>query len=214
MHRLIFAISLCTHVVVACGSSPVPQPVPDFVRCSTHDLQQEELMVVGLPGAVAGEGKVHIKDRDSGATLVVSSTVPGTFSAVITAGKNADLVLQFENDDGKSEPLVLRDKQPVLPHPKLGPSTYGQVVSAPDGQGMVTVTNDDGPGKPLLLPASPDVDVIVTNNGTSEVATSRTDNTGRFTVKIAGQTGHAILIMLVDPKDPLLTSDFVQYQVP
>jgi hypothetical protein len=217
-HAISALILLILVVNVSCGeqgSSPVPQPVPDFVRQSTHELQQEKLLVVGLPGAVAGEGKVRVQDRKGGAEVVVDATSVGTFTAVLPADQDADLALQFETDQGKSEWLLLRKAQTNEPIPHLGlPRSYQGPVSSPDAQGMVTVTNDAGPGQPLLLDATPEVDLIVSNGDTSEVVTSKTDETGRFSVKLPGSSGDWIHILLVSPKETDLTSDFVSHQVP
>jgi hypothetical protein len=216
-HAKIVAVLLLV-VGVSCGdqeSSPVPQPVPDFVRQSTHELQQEKLLVVGLPGAVAGEGEVRVQDRKGGAEVVVVSTTAGTFTSVLSAGKDADLALQFETKQGKSEWLVLRETQHDGPAPHLGlPNSYQGPVSSPDAQGMVIVTNDGGPGQPLLLDATPEMDVIVSNGDTSELVTDVTDQTGRFSVKLPGSSGHWIHILLVSPEEKDLTSDFVSHQVP
>ena len=216
--RLIALLLTAALTLVGCdpqGSSPVPQPVPGFVRTSTHDLQQEELLVVGLPGAVAGEGRVHIEDRKGGARVVVNSITAGTFSAVIAARSDEDLSLRFENEDGLSDPLRLREADPLGPHPQLAPSnTYSDVVSPTDAGGLVVVSNDGGAANPPLIAATPEVDVIVTNGNTSDVVTDVTDAAGLFTVQLPGSTGDLIHILLVSPEETGLTSDFLSYKVP
>ena len=81
-------VSLCLGLVLAaCGddqvSSPVPQPVPDFVRQSTPGLTQSKKLVLGLPGAVAGKGKVHLTDKATGTKVVGDSAAAGSFALVI-----------------------------------------------------------------------------------------------------------------------------------
>lgn len=197
------------------SSSPVPQPVPDLVRWSTPELTQTELLLVGLTGAVSGEGKVHVEDRTAGAKVVVGSSVTGTFSAVLAAAKDADLVLRFETVEGISDPVSLRKERVLGPPPALAPADYqAQVVTAPDAQGQVSVSNDAGPGQPPHIAATPDVTVIVTNGTTGEVVSSTTSAAGLFSVTLGGAKGDLIHILLVDPDAADLTSDFLSYQVP
>jgi hypothetical protein len=200
------------------GSSPVPQPVPGFVRQSTPELTQTnpEHLVVGLPGAVAGEGRVHVEDPTAGGSRAVAdSSSSGTFSAVLAAAPDAELTLRFETEEGISDPVTLRRDRVFDPPPALAPAnSQSQVVTPPDAQGQVSVSNDAGPGQSPLIAATPDVDVIVSNGASGEVVSSKTDADGLFTVKLGGAKGDPIHILLVDPESTSLTSDFLSYQVP
>jgi len=206
------AVVLAALFVAGCDSAPVPQPVPDLVRLSTPTPGQPQRLLVGLPGAVAGKGQVHVVQPKTGLSLSVASTEAGTFAAVLPTA-DAELALTFENDDGESDPLLLRSALPDGPRPALGTPAPG-VVSVPDAGGRVTVANDGGPGQPLLLDATPEVTVLVSNDQTSEVVSSTTDSAGRFAVSLLASSGSTILILLVDPDEPDVTSDFVGIQVP
>lgn len=202
-------------VVVAlagCGdleSSPVPQPVPMLIRSSTPEQTSVDTLYIGLPGAVAGQGKVHIRSRQSGQTVVVPATAAGTFAARVP--KDAlDLEARYESADGLSDPVPLAGQ-------RLGePLTLGDpqpgVVSGTYGPDEVVVTNDGTHG--TLLEAPPNVDVIVANATTGVVVTTKTDANGRFTTQITASKGDLIQIMVVDPDDPGNTSDFVEITVP
>ncbi len=200
---------------VGCGdgvSSPVPQPVPGQIRISTPAVTSARALVVGLPGAVSGEGTVHVRDLKTGAKASGKSVAAGTFSLVVTVGKDRLLEAWFENADGASDPVSLNLRSLsyglALGQPKPG------VVSVPDAKGKVTVSNDGGVGKPLLMSASPNKVVVLTNANTAEVATTTTDKDGRFSAKLSGVKGDVIQILLVDPADQASTSDFVTIPVP
>jgi hypothetical protein len=208
---------LATLSACACGledqeSSPVPQPVPGLVRQSSPALTQSQKLVLGLPKAVAGEGKVHLTDRISGRKVVGISTAEGTFSLVIEVDPKDDaLELQYENEDGLSDPVLI-SLRALGDGPALGQPKDGLVL--PTNGPEVQVSNDAGHGNPLLLEATPNVMVIVTVTKTGQVVTSTTDSTGRFSVQIEATSGDWIQILLVDPQDPGSTSDFVTVQVP
>ena len=178
-------------------------------------LSQADQLVLGLAGAVAGEGKVHVEDRTGGARVEAVSAASGSFSAVIAAGADAELVLRFETDEGISDPVSLRRKRVFDPPPTLAPANHqAQVVTPPDAQGQVSVSNDAGPGQPPHIAATADVTVIVSNDANGEVVSSTTDGNGLFTVTLGGAHGDPIRILLVDPDTVDLTSDFLTYQVP
>lgn len=211
--------TLLTYAVLltltACGdgvSSPVPQPVPGQIRISSPTLTSARVLVVGLTKAVAGAGTVHLRDTKTGTTASGKSSAAGTFSVVITAGPERQLEARFETPDGTSEPVNLMMRSlsygPSLGQPKTG------VVSVPDAQGKVTVSNDGGTGKPLLMTASPNMVVVLSNASTAEVRLTTTDKDGRFSSKMSGSKGEQIQILLVDPADQASTSDFVTVTVP
>jgi hypothetical protein len=212
-------VSLCLGLVLAAcgddqGSSPVPQPVPDFVRQSTPGLTQSKKLVLGLPGAVAGKGKVHLTDKATGTKVVGDSAAAGSFALVIAidATKTNELQLQYENEDGLSDPISLATRQ-LTYGPALG-QTKGSLVKPSGTPGEVEINNDGGAGNPLLLDASPDMTLIVTVVSTAQVVSTPTDSTGRFSVKVNAGSGDAIQLLLVDPADPGSSSDFVVVTVP
>ncbi len=203
--------------LAGCGgqeSSPVPQPVPFFMRKSTPGSDQTKTLVVGLAGAVAGQGRVHLRDLDSAAEASAPSSSVGTFGAVLMAPFGARLEARFEREGALSEPVALSQHMRG-PHPELvatlGPN---DVVSAPDAQGQVTVSNDDGPGLPPRVQATPESDVVVSDATSGAVATTRTDAAGLFTVKLPAAKGDVIQVLLVSPTSADATSDFLSYTVP
>jgi hypothetical protein len=212
-------VSLCLGLVLgACGddqgSLPVPQPVPDFIRQSTPGLTQSKQLVLGLPGAVAGEGKVHLTDKVTGTKVVGDSAASGSFTLVIAidATKPQELQVQYENEDGLSDPIPLNTRQLHF-GPTLGQAKAGLVQST-GTSGEVAINNDGGAGNPLLLVASPDMTLIVTVESTAQVVTTPTDGTGRFSVKVKAGSGDAIQLLLVDPAEPDSSSDFVTVTAP
>ena len=201
--------------LVACGdgvSSPVPQPVPGQIRVSSPAVTRKTVLVVGLPSAVSGQGTVHVRDRTSGVTASAASTAAGSFSAVIVIGSKHELEAWFETADGTSDVVSLSLRALsyglTLGQPKAG------VVSTPDAGGKVTVSNDGGAGKPLLMSATPNKVLVVSNANTGEVVSTTTDKDGRFSAKLAGAKGESIQLLLVDPADQASTSDFVTITVP
>jgi hypothetical protein len=195
-------------------SSPVPQPVPSYIRKSTPELSRKQTLVVGLPKSVAGEGKVHVSDRASGITAIVPAPAAGSFVAILAVGVGADLEVRYESRDGLSEPVSLNVRS-IGDHPALTPSyAVGVPVSSPDAQGQVTVTNDAGPGNPLLFLATPQSEVLVSNASSGAATSAVTDQDGRFQVKLPGAQGDMIQVLLAARADSALTSDFLTYAVP
>ncbi|MCC6746995.1 MAG: hypothetical protein IT371_05005 [Deltaproteobacteria bacterium] len=200
-----------------CGeqlSIPVPQPVPLKVRQSTPGKDRHETVVAGLPQAVAGKGRVRLRDARSGLEVVVPSTAQGTFVGTLAVGAEADLYGRFETDQGQSAEVSLTLRALGLP-PQLT-RTRGEagLVSAPDAKGLVTVSNDAGPGQPLLVAATPDSEVIVSHAGLGTVVTTRTDKEGRFRAQLAAAAGDTIQLFLASVDDRGLTSDFLIATVP
>lgn len=195
-------------------SSPVPQPVPFFIRKSTPELSRKQTLVAGLPKAVAGEGKVHVSDRTSGTTAIVPAPAAGSFVAVLAVGLEAELEARYENRDGLSEPVSLNVRA-LGDHPALTPAnSFGIPVTSPDAQGQVTVSNDDGPGKPLLFLATPQSEVLVSNASSGATVSAVTDQDGRFQVKLPGAKGDMIQVLLAATTNSALTSDFLTFTVP
>jgi len=204
-------------VGAGCGdqdSSPVPQPVPDFIRESTPGLKQTDKLVLGLPGAVAGSGQVHLTDQATGRRVSAPSAAAGSFNLVIIIDqtKTPQLVIQFENADGVSEPVSLATRQ-LTYGPTLGPSKGG-LAQAPDAKGNVLVSNDGGAGNPLLVDASPNMTLILTVVSSGLVTSSTTDSQGRFSATVKAASGDTLGLLLVDPQDQGATSDFITASVP
>jgi hypothetical protein len=195
------------------GSITVPQPVPLKIRESVPGPHNTTTLVVGLPGAVAGAGKVTVRDRKSAARETVSSAAAGSFSSVLAVGKDHELEIRFENSDGVSDWVVIPSASATdgvsLTIPNNDPI---DPVSPPDSQGLVTVTS--GAGSAPSIVATPGADLIVANTQNGAVVVSVTDNNGHFTVRLPGSVGDVIQILLVDPEDTKQTSDYLSYEVP
>jgi hypothetical protein len=196
--------------------SPVPQPVPFYIRQSTPLTvsTDKKRLVVGLPKAVAGAGKVHVKDRTSGASVVVLAAAAGSFSTVLAVGETADLEVRYETQDGLSEPVSL-SAQVRGPNPELTPSNIlgPDPVSSPDAQGQVTVTNEN-PGQPPHFLATPNSEALVSNDNNGATVSTKTNANGILRVQLAGATGDVIHVLLASTENSALTSDFLTYTVP
>lgn len=209
---------LCLPLLLSCAcgdqdSSPVPQPVPGLIRQSTPGLTATQKLVVGLAGAVQGKGTVHLRDTITGKAASAATTGTGSFSLVLLAKEAQSLEAWFENDAGETSDVVTLATRYLGEGLTLGPPQPG-VVSKPDAQGKVKVSNDGGASKPLLMTATPNVDVVVVNAASGAVALTKTDKDGRFTTTIAAKTGELIRILLVDPAQKEETSDFQSITVP
>jgi hypothetical protein len=195
------------------GSSPVPQPLPGYLRRSTPSDSRQETLVLGLQGAVAGQGKVHLRELNGPRLVVAPSSAQGSFAAAITVGLSTALELSFENADGISDWLALPPSS-LSYGPVLAGSRGPGVVSAPDAGGIVTVSNDGGAGQPPLLTASPESDLLVANATQGTIASGRTDSKGVFRVQLPAARGDLVQLLLVDSKDPGATSDYLSFSVP
>jgi hypothetical protein len=197
------------------GSITVPQPVPLLIRESVPGAHNATTLVVGLPGAVAGAGTVTIRDRRSAAEATAGAASAGSFSSVLTLAKDHELEIRFQNEDGASDWVAIPSASATDGVSLTVPNSDGpKPVSAPDAQGQVTVTSDAGAGKPPLIEATPEVDLIVANTDNGGVVASVTDQSGHFTVRLPGAVGDVIQILLVDPEDTKQTSDYLSYEVP
>ncbi len=209
-------LTLLATGVVACGlqeSSPVPQPLPHYLRRSTPSASRQETLVLGLPSAVAGQGKVQLRELGGPRTVVAPSSEQGSFAVTIEVGASVQLELRFENADGASAWVPLAPPQ-LSYGPVLTGSRGPGVVSAPDASGLVTVSNDGGPGQPALVSATPETELLVANATRSTIASGRTDAKGLFKVVLAAAKGDLIQLLLVDGTDTAVTSDYLSFTVP
>ena len=211
MKRIALLVSALVFCGVACTGVPQPQPVPGLMRRSTPGLTQKKTLLVGLEGAVGLSSKVSILVRGASATVTASASPKGAFSAVLSATAGAILEVSFETADGPSATVTLVPTD-VTRGPMLSKGlVFGSAVSAPDAQGIVTVSNDDPTDPPFS--ASANTQALVSNSRTGELVSNTTDAKGALTVKLAGKTGDQIHILLAEPGS-FSTSDFLAYTVP
>lgn len=206
--------------LAACGddgvSLPQPQPIPGLVRRSTPAMTaaDPQTLVVGLAGAVEGVGELELRRVSDGLAVTATSASKGSFALVIAAVQGDALELRFRGAHGTSEPLTLA---PTLTTrgPFLGPpqNTFGEPVSPPDGSGNVIVTNDSDEPDPYFA-ASPDSEVLVSNESNGAVAADTTDGAGLFGVTLPGNHGDTIHVLLAASGDIGATSDFLTFTVP
>lgn len=214
--------ALAAAALAACGlddatSLPQPQPIPGLVRRSTPAMtipDAPQTLVLGLVGAVPGLGAVELRRQQDGAKASGRSSDQGSFSLVIGAGKGDVLELRFSDAHGTSEPLVLHGVLAVR-GPFLGPpeQTFGGPVSAPDANGIVTVSNDSGTPTPHFT-ATPSSELLVANETNGAVAAGTTDGTGLFSLTLPGASGDAVRVLLAAAGNPGATSDFLTFKVP
>lgn len=175
-----FAALLLWH---GCGDQtgvPQPIPIPGQVRAMSAPAETAEAIdLVGLPGAVAGAGRVFV----DGATTSVEarSTAAGSFSATIKAKGGEQLSIRYEDSDAAR--LDVPAQGIMAPRPP-GPITGVTPVSVP-AAGVVTVRGlSNGAGVALVA--------VNANTGVVAQATSGADS--RFLIKIAGASGHGLKI--------------------
>lgn len=214
MHRQLVIFAL---LLGACGDGtslpqPVPVPAPQLsaILQSTPQENQTDVMLVGLPGAVAGAGQVVATTRPSGLVTAVPSNAQGSFALVVARGESIELRYQTPAGERSEAALLAPTRQTFGPELTESDATPGGVVSAPDAQGFVTVSN----GSPQQILASPNVTVLVSNANSGDVVTGTTDGGGLFSLRLRGASGQEILILLSDATESQQTSDFLAYRVP
>ncbi|MCK5795591.1 MAG: hypothetical protein KAI47_00295 [Deltaproteobacteria bacterium] len=194
---------------------PVPVPKPFYLRQSPPEPDQTKTLLVGLPGAVAGIGSVEVRDVIAGTHAEGPTTASGTFSVLIVAAQSSELRIRYVVARGASAFIAVpRDR--VTFGPRLGAVKAASApVSSPDAQGIVRVTNLDAATGDIVIVASPDVDVLVSNVTSGAIVTARTDARGVFAVDIAAAVGDTLGVMLLgDPVSGDVTSNYLTFVVP
>lgn len=219
--RALAMTGLAAFAVSACGDdASVPQPVPvpkiSLIRRSSPETDQVETLVVGLPGAVVGDGQVEIVDRLAGGEGKAPASNKGSFVVLVpTAPQGSQLEARFVTAKGAS-PYISLDARSGSFGPRLGPTNQlGGPVSPPDANGLVTVTNFDDANNIKFIDATPDVEVLVSNGNTGEVVLGTTDAQGIFRVELPAAVGDPVHIVLSDESaGSEATGNYLSFVVP
>lgn len=203
------------------GDASVPQPVPvpkiSLIRRSSPETDQIATLVVGLPGAVVGEGQVEIVDRLAGGAATAPAGTTGSFAALVpTSSQGTQLEARFVTAAGASPYISLDLRSGSTFGPRLGPANaLGGPVSPPDANGLVTVTNYDDTNKIKFIDATPDVEVLISNGSSGDVVLGTTDAQGVFSVQLPAQVGDPVHIVLSDEAAGTeATGNYLSFVVP
>ncbi len=177
------ATSLALLVSAGCGDQtgvPQPIPIPLQVRAmSAPPDSPEKIDVVGLPGAVAGAGKVFIQGATSKAE--VSSTAAGSFTASLQAKGGEQLQIRYEDSDPAG---VKVPSQGVMAPRPPGPISGVTPVTAP-AAGKVTVKGlSNGAG----------VSLVAVNVDTGAVAQATSEADKKFQLQIPAASGQKLRV--------------------
>ena len=178
-------------MILGCGDQggipqPDPIPMPSLIKSTGVAANKEELIdVIGLPGAVAGPGEVTIKGVLG--QVRATSTNGGSFVASIKARPDEKLEIRYKSSEPAKITVPLTG---VTAAPKEDLFHTGVPITTPVN-GETTVTGIAGV----------QAQVLGVNMQTAATATAQTDNTGRFSYKIAASVGDEIRTYQLD--DPL-----------
>ncbi len=182
-------------LAAGCGNEtgiPHPDPLPDVARARASALFPNltaDVLLVGLPGCVGGEGEVTIESL--GATVKTGATATGSFVATIRSRAGELLAIRYR----ASEPALkkvgtagVKVQPPPEPIPGVPPLT-----DLGDGRFRVE-------GRTRVTGGS----VFALNARTGGVATAASDATGRFLLELAATSGDTLSVY--DDQEPIETS--------
>jgi hypothetical protein len=199
----------------ACGpNTSVPQPVPvpapkiAQLRVSAPDaqLKQEQALVVGLSGAVDGVGTIEARELISGATASVPAAEAGTFGLRILAPDGYRIRLRYLRGGEASAEVELVAARPNI-FGRLDPTdSRGGPVSAPDENGLTTLSNHNSDSGLTFFSAPANTDVLLINEQSGALVQARTDASGHFAARIPAQIGDAIQVVGANEQTQLTNS--------
>jgi hypothetical protein len=190
---------LAVHAVAvaggACGSEtgvPHPDPLPDVTRMRSSGLMVDRpgaILLVGLAGAVAGQGTVTVETL--GASVSAPSTSQGSFIFPAIATRAGELLaIRYQSSPAalkKVATIGIQSSRPPGPIPGVPPVTdLGGGRVRVQGRSIV-----EGPGIPILG----------VNGRSGEVVTTMTTTGGDFALELGAATGDTL--ELYHDEDPL-----------
>lgn len=178
--------------LVACGNEagvPHPDPLPDVARARASALFPNltaDVLLVGLPGCVAGAGEVSIESL--GALVKTSATPEGSFVATVRSRAGELLSLRYRS----SEPA----------QKKVGTAGI-KVQPPPEPIAGVPPLTDLGDGRFRIEGRTRATGgaVFAVNARMGGVATATSDGTGRFQLELAATSGDTLSVY--DDQDPI-----------
>ena len=182
--RLILAGALLALASSACGDGvgvPQPIPIPHHLRAmSAPPDTLKTIDVVGLPGAVAGAGRVFVTSA-SGAVTEARSAASGSFTLSLQA-RGGD-ALQVRYEDSEAAALLVPKAGIMTPLPP-GPISGVSPVTPTSG-GKVQVRGlSNGTGTSVV--------VVNVTSGDAGQTTSAGDQ--RFSIELVGAPGDALRV--------------------
>jgi hypothetical protein len=180
-------------LVAACGNEtgvPHPDPLPDVARSRASALfpgVTGQVLVVGLPGCVAGAGEVTIETL--GTSFKTAATSSGSFVLEVTSRAGELLALRYRTSEPatkKVETSGIKTVPPPEPIAGVPPLTaLGGGRFRVEGRSRATTA----------------ASLFATNARTGEVATAASDASGRFALELGAVTGDSLEIY--DDLDPI-----------
>lgn len=182
--RLLFlAGSLVALASSACEGVGIPQPIPiphHLRAMSAPPDTLKSIDVVGLPGAVAGAGRVLVTDASGGVTEA-SSAASGSFTLTLQARGGDALEVRYE--DSEAAALVVPKAGIMTPLPP-GPIT-GVTPVTPTSGGRVQLRGlSNGAGTSIVA--------VNVTSGDAGQATSAGDQ--RFSIELVAATGDELRV--------------------
>jgi hypothetical protein len=230
-------------------AAPLPSPLtPDDTRLVVSSLTDKDdtaaespVAVVGLSGAVDGEGTVRVTNTRTEVHDVVNSTSQGTFVSSIQALAGDTLSLVFIVDESESTPVTLEissytppSKGVGVPDPEAPPDPRmgGQSSESPkqptandtdgdaDTSAMATAEhfNTDDEGAYTFKSADDFIQpghilfIVNLNKGTTVTATA--NESGAVEIVIVADSGDELLLFSQSTNDPNQTSPATIFTVP
>jgi hypothetical protein len=167
------------------GQTGVPQPEPLALKMRNGPMDEEspprEVVLVGLPGAVAGAGEVTVETKQG--TRSTASTAVGSFALKIVAGPDETVSVRHDGSDATpySVVAVTCPVTGCAPRPAPGPRTGVTPISAPVA-GETTIRGE------VASPA----DIVAVNLRSGDVATSAPETDGGFQVELVARSGDPV----------------------
>jgi len=183
MRRLLFIVAL----IGGCEGIPQPDPIPiaTLIRTTGAMPTITSVDVVGLPGAVAGVGRVTVSSPHQ--TITVDASASGSFALIVDAAENDLLQVRFESSEAA---VVTVPLLPIMTAPQPDPLHVGSPITAPVS-GVSTIF---GQG---IVQAS----ILAVNFRTAATNTTVADAAGRFSLTIPAEAGDEVRVYI--ESDPL-----------
>jgi hypothetical protein len=171
-------------LLAGCGDdhsgTPQPVPIPGQLRLSQAvPIEPEPVTVVGLPGAVAGAGRVFL--QVDGRVVEVRSAESGSFYAIVQARGGQTLSIRYEDSEAASKVVETRVGIQTPPPPKPISGVPPIELSA----GQATIRGQASTG---------DIGIIGVNQQSGVVVTTTAQPDGKFTLSIAASSGETITV--------------------
>jgi len=232
---------------VGCVAEPLPSPfTPDSTKILLSSLTEdsaeeanENVALLGLPGAVSGFGTVRVVLTDGTSEEFIQTTVNGSFVGSLLAQRGDTLRLSYLSGAEESDWIEIVVPQYATDAVDRGPINMAGTPEQPSKEFSEAVgdSNDpqngggDEPPEPLqslfeILPdgqvriqtgpdfISPEDWLFVGNLVTGETVSTRADPTGAVNLTFSAEPGDRILMFSQSAVDPSQTSPVSEFEIP